>query len=73
MIGLADDGCNPSGPLAAELYAIKLCGYSLNHAAHVGIRCFSLAERAHFSVLAKSATAIATFSVATSIPTKASL
>jgi hypothetical protein len=38
--------------LVAEMHVIKLRDYSLDNAAHAGIRCINLAEIANFSVLA---------------------
>jgi hypothetical protein len=58
--------------LVAEMHAVKLSSYPLDDAAHAGIRRIHLTPKADLSLPTGSATAIAFFNLATSIPTKAS-
>ncbi|MBY3003952.1 hypothetical protein HF228_36155 [Rhizobium leguminosarum] len=51
--------------LVAEMHVIKLCGYTLDNAAHTCIRCLNLSLSGHIQQ--------AFFSLAASIPTKAFL
>ncbi len=62
---LVEAGTRGAG-LVAAMHVIKLCGYTLDNAAHTGIRCLNLSRF-------RPDSAIAFFSLATSIPTKAFL